>query len=181
MSNLKELTWEHHKNAERQVFVKELLSGNISNERYAQYLYNQHPAYDLLEALATRHGLFDDIMSVKRASAILEDFNELWDDESRKPNLCPVVQDYIDHLRTIMDDKDKIMAHVYVRHMGDLSGGQIIAKRVPGKGLFYKFDNDVETIKDKIRTQINDSMAEEAKLCFDFAARLFHEMMEVQP
>lgn len=181
MSNLKQLTWEHHKNAERQEFVKELLSGKISNERYAQYLYNQHPAYDLLEALATRHGLFDDNMSVKRAPAILKDFNELWQDTSRNPNICPVVQDYIDHLGTIMDDKEKIMAHVYVRHMGDLSGGQLIAKKVPGTGLFYKFDGDIETIKDKIRTQISDSMAEEAKLCFDFAARLFREMMEVSP
>ena len=43
MSNLKELTWEHHKNAERQDFVKVLMSGNISPELYATYLYNQHP------------------------------------------------------------------------------------------------------------------------------------------
>ena len=26
MSNLKELTWEHHKNAERQTFVKEMFA-----------------------------------------------------------------------------------------------------------------------------------------------------------
>ena len=32
MSNLKELTWEHHKNAERQDFVKELLSGKITQK-----------------------------------------------------------------------------------------------------------------------------------------------------
>ena len=35
VSNLKELTWEHHKNAERQDFVKELMSGKISKKKYA--------------------------------------------------------------------------------------------------------------------------------------------------
>ena len=54
MSNLKELTWEHHKNAERQKFVKELMGGKITNERYATYLFNQHPQYDILEAMAYR-------------------------------------------------------------------------------------------------------------------------------
>ena len=47
MSNLKELTWEHHKNAERQKFVKELMSGNILKERYATLLFNLHPQYNL--------------------------------------------------------------------------------------------------------------------------------------
>ena len=32
MNNLKELTWNHHKNAERQEFVKELMSGKITKE-----------------------------------------------------------------------------------------------------------------------------------------------------
>jgi len=33
-----------------------------------------------------------------------------------------------------MDDPHKVMAHVYVRHMGDLSGGQMIKKKIPGAG-----------------------------------------------
>ena len=52
MSNLKDLTWEHHKDAERQEFVKVLMSGKINPEFYATYLWNQHKKYDLLEALA---------------------------------------------------------------------------------------------------------------------------------
>ena len=37
MSRLKELTWEHHKNAERQKFVKVLMGGKISPEVYATF------------------------------------------------------------------------------------------------------------------------------------------------
>ena len=42
MTNLKQLTWEEHKNAERQAFVKELMGG-ISKARYADFLHALHP------------------------------------------------------------------------------------------------------------------------------------------
>ena len=178
MSNLKELTWEHHKNAERQAFVKEMFAKEpqISHERYATYLYNQFPAYDVLEALAMMHGLFADIPEIRRAPSIMKDFEELWNKDTPLPTLLPVVNEYLDYLKGISKDKDKLMAHVYVRHMGDLSGGQMIAKRVPGAGLMYQFDGDTEEIKNKIRTKLDDSMADEAKVCFDFATKLFKEL-----
>ena len=170
--NLKDLTWEHHKNAERQEFVKELLGG-ITKERYATFLFNQHPQYNLLEAFSMLHGILD----LRIAPKIHEDFQELWK-ENDQPPLLPVVKDYMDHLLTIKDDPDKLMAHLYVRHMGDLSGGQMIARKIPGSGTMYKFDN-VDQLKENIRSKCNDDMAEEAKLCFDFATRMFQEMMDV--
>ena len=70
------------------------------------------------------------------------------------------------------------MAHLYVRHMGDLAGGQMIAKRVPGNGRMYQFENP-EELKTAIRAKIDDSMAEEATICFEFATDLFKEMLEI--
>jgi heme oxygenase len=70
------------------------------------------------------------------------------------------------------------MAHVYVRHMGDLSGGQMIAKRVPGKGRMYQFDKGHDELKEMVRAKLDDSMADEAKLCFDFATKMFQELGE---
>ena len=179
MTTIKELTWEHHKNAERQQFVKVLMSGSIDPKLYATFLFNQHPCYNILEAIATSHGLLDGIFEVKRATRIHEDFLELWPDES-KPKLLKCTDEYMEHIKSIMDDQDKIMAHVYVRHMGDLSGGQMIRKKIPGKGTMYDFDGDIPTMKDKIRAKLNDSMAEEAKLCFEFATNTFKELMEIE-
>lgn len=180
MSNLKELTWEHHKNAERQAFVKEMFGGSITNERYATYLYNQHPQYDILEAMAMIHGIFDGAPALRRAPAIMDDFEELWNGgDHNRPPLCPVVGEYVQYMKEIQHDRDRLMAHVYVRHMGDLSGGQMIAKRVPGRGRFYKFKQDHDFLKTHIRGQLKDSMADEAKLCFDFATKLFQQMMEL--
>jgi len=174
--NLKELTWEHHKNAERQAFVKELLGGNITNNRYATFLFNSHPQYNILEQFAMLHDLID----FRRAPAIHEDYLELWDEHPNQPPTLPVVKEYTDHIASIKDDPNKLMAHIYVRHMGDLSGGQMIAKRVPGKGRLYQFDEDVDVLKESIRTRLDDSMADEAKICFDFATKQFQQMMDIK-
>ena len=172
MTNLKQLTWEEHKNAERQAFVKELMGG-ISKARYADFLHALHPQYHLLESFAKLHNLLD----VEIAPNIYADFHELCEQlEDFTPTEYPVVKEYMDHIMTIKDDPHKLMAHIYVRHMGDLSGGQMIAKRVPGSTKFYQFDEDVDVLKDKIRTRLDDSMAEEAKICFNFATELFKQM-----
>ena len=183
MSNLKELTWEHHKNAERQAFVKEMFAKEpqISHERYACYLFNQHPQYNMLEMLAMMQGIFDGMPELRRAPSIHDDYKELWGEANpNQPPLMPVVKEYMDHLMSIKDDADKLMAHVYVRHMGDLSGGQMIAKRVPGEGRMYKFDKGHDELKELVRAKLNDTMADEAKLCFDFATKMFQQLGEAK-
>lgn len=180
MSNLKELTKEQHTTAERQGFVKVLMSGKINPELYAIYLWNQHKKYDLLEALATAHGLFSDFpIDIRRKMAIETDFLELWKrDES--PVILPSTEEYILHMKDKITDPNAIMAHVYVLHMGDLSGGQMIARKVPGEGRMYKFDGDIATTKEAIRAKTTDDMADESRVCFEFATKLFQELMELE-
>ena len=178
MSNLKELTWEHHKDAERQDFVKVMMSGKMHPEFYATYLWNQHLRYDLLEAIALANGVLMPIQEVCRKRAIFQDYKELWPHEKQPPTMQCVL-DYIAHLKNLMTDPQGLMAHIYVLHMGDLSGGQIIRKRVPGSGKMYDFEGDVTELKDRIRELCNDDMADEAKKCFEFSTRLFQELMEL--
>ena len=66
---------------------------------------------------------------------------------------------------------------MYVRHFGDAHGGQIIKRNVPGAGLMYEFENRAELIK-QVRELLHDGMADEAMICFEYAERLFHELME---
>ena len=173
--SLKDLTWEHHKYAETRPFVKVLFSGKITPEAYATYLYNQHKCYDLLEAIAMMHGLMNDYPTIRRAPSIHEDFMELWTSKEL-PTEVPSVKVYHAHLMSIKDDPKKILAHLYVRHFGDLSGGQMIAKRVPGAGKYYQFDGDPVEIKNVLRAKLDDSLAEEAAVCFKFAADMFDDL-----
>ena len=81
---------------------------------------------------------------------------------------------------SIKDDPKKLLAHIYVRHFGDMAGGQMIAKRVPGSGRMYQFEN-ADALKASIREKLTDDMADEAKVCFKFAGELFEEMMTLIP
>ena len=179
MSNLKELTWEHHKDAERQEFVKVLMSGNIHPKFYATFLWNQHMKYDLLEALVSVTGLLIDIPGIWRKQSIYDDFVELWSYEEQ-PVILESTKKYVEHMRTIIANPDALMAHVYVMHMGDLSGGQMIAKKVPGAGRLYQFEGDISQIKEQIRSKTHDGMADEARKCFSFATETFKELMELE-
>ena len=177
--SLKELTHEAHRNAETQPFVKILFSGKIDPKLYAVFLYNQHKQYDLLEAIAMMHGLMNDYPTIRRAPSIYADFEELWDDKTTMPEELPMVKRYHNHLMSIKDDPKKILAHLYVRHFGDLSGGQMISKRVPGSGKYYQFDGNPEEIKNILRSKLDESLAEEAIICFGFAADTFKDMMSL--
>lgn len=175
--SLREMTAEKHKAAERQEFVKELLGGSITEERYATFLYNLHPIYNVLEAFAMVNGLLGDIPEVRRAPAIQEDYQELWKG-STPPKLCPTVPKYMQYIKDeLSNDPDRLMAHLYVRHMGDLAGGQMIAKRVPGSGKMYQFEN-VDELKNKIRAKLKDTMGDEANVAFDFAIDIMKDMNE---
>tara|TARA_B100000212_G_scaffold331358_1_gene298497 strand:+ start:1185 stop:1751 length:567 start_codon:yes stop_codon:yes gene_type:complete len=178
MSNLKELTWEHHKNAERQGFVKVMMSGRINPRFYATYLWNQHKKYDILEAMAGASGILDDLPDIRRKTKIEQDFLELWDLDNQ-PVIVESTKKYVEHMKSLIGQPDKLMAHVYTLHMGDLSGGQFIRKKVPGEGRMYTFDTDIPALKDAIRAKTNDDMAEEAKLVFESSTKLFQELMEL--
>ena len=179
MTTLRELTRDRHTNAERQEFVKILFSGTIDSKLYATYLYNQFFMYERLEEYVVPHGLLSNIPGILRTQAIRADFEELWgSDNEDRPKMCSVVKQYTDHIMKIKDDPKLLMAHLYVRHMGDLAGGQMIANKVPGAGKYYQFE-DAENLKAAVRLKLDGSMADEARVCFDFATQLFKEMMEI--
>lgn len=177
--SLKELTHEQHRTAETQPFVKVLFSGKIDPKIYATYLFNQHRMYDVLEACAMMHGLLNDYPTIRRSPNIFADFEELWDDKNSRPSILPSTDRYIKYVMSIKDDPKKLLAHLYVRHFGDLSGGQMIAKRVPGSGKYYQFDGDTDQIKSVLRQKLDDSLADEARICFQYATEFFQDMMSV--
>lgn len=177
--SLKELTAAKHKEVERKEFVKILFSGNIDPVFYATFLANQHPVYDFLEIMSSAYGLLNGLPELRRAPSIMEDFQELWPNKDEKPLYVPVVKEYLDYLKELSNrDPNLLFAHIYVRHMGDLSGGQMIAKKVPGKGKFYQFEN-VDKLKADIRERLDDSLADEANVCFNFASKMFEQLMEL--
>lgn len=180
MTTLKDLTAEKHKEAESHPFVKILFSGEIEPQFYATYLYNLHTHYNHIEVYSAMHYLTKDLPSEwRRADLINEDYKELWNNPDSTPKLLESTTPYMDHIRLLDQiNPNEILAHLYVRHMGDLAGGQMIAKKVPGSGRMYKF-NDPNTLKAKIRDLVTVEHADEANRCFDFAIKMFSDMMKL--
>ena len=176
MSKLKELTWENHQKAERTDHARKLLKG-MTPEEYHRYLYNQYVQYAALESIALSEGVLEGIEHICRAKAITQDLAELEEEYNIERNvnlLCPTVAQYVGHVMGL-EESDDILAHIYVRHFGDMYGGQMIRKRNPGSGKMYDFDN-VEELKATVRQRLNDDMADEANRCFEFAMQLFEEL-----
>jgi len=185
MLDIKELTLEQHKNAERQEFVKTLMSGNIDPNLYAIYLYNQYHCYRALEDRGIENSLFVDTPNLPRADRIRKDYQSLWKFDDT-PTLTQSTVDYIKHIELIKESAESLYAHIYVRHLGDLSGGQMIRRKTPGPNNYYFFRPDEykykEIVRDKINTYLNiyqHTVLPEARLCFDYATKLFGEMNDL--
>jgi heme oxygenase len=178
--NLKELTWENHKKAERREFASILMSGKIEPELYYRYLTNQFYMYNILEAGLRTCGLPTSYWGVFRASRIRLDMQELEEQHGfvfDPATISRTTAEYATHIENLQkaEDLDALTAHMYVRHFGDMYGGAMISKKVPGLGRMYGF-KDKEGLKTKVRAILNDDMADEANACFEFAIRLFEEL-----
>ena len=176
-TKLKELTWENHQNAERMVVARKLLKGMPAPE-YHRFIYNQYVQYEALEVAARAAGMLEGIEGICRAPGMLADMEELEQEfgiERDEAALCPVVQEYVAYVNEL--DNDGLIAHIYVRHFGELHGGQMIKKRAPGSGKMYDFVEPRALIKET-RTRLHDDMAPEANRAFEFAMQLFKELEE---
>ena len=187
MYDIKELTMEHHRNAERQEFVKILMSGKIEPKLYGTYLFNQLKCYATLEKYALLNSLFEQTPTLPRAEKIFYDYEKVWIDIGTPPMITESTNEYIKHIESIKDDAEKLYAHIYLRHMGDLRGGQMIKRKTPGPNKYYQFstkevDDFSRIIKETINRYLNIyqvNVVAEARYCFESATKLFKEMKSV--
>jgi len=59
--------------------------------------------------------------------------------------------------------------------MGDLYGGKILSRFVPGSGKAYKFDDRPNLIK-KLSDKLTHDLDQEALKAFDFFVKIFNEL-----
>lgn len=175
--SLKEITADLHKLAEETKFAQLLLSGNISKEEYANYLYQMILVYSPIEFGSKKHGYLDNLPGIERTSAIYQDFIELAG-KNYTNTWLPSTIEYHSYILKLLNDPHRchlIKAHLYCRHMGDLFGGQMIAKRVPGQGRYYQFTNPAK-LKTAIREELTDDLGDEARVAFEWAIKIMREL-----
>lgn len=189
-TKLKALTKQEHIRAEKTEFIQKLIKKQVSTIQYGIYLYNQFYCYAALEDAAYNSGLLDEIgiLDISRTNNLHYDWRALsemvmshvygndrgkWysgivDADLITDSTC----NYRKHIRNISRDKELLLAHIYVRHMGDLSGGQIIKRFTPTTvNTYYDFGGKEQMLKEKlaiyIDDKINNRIVAESKLCFE--------------
>jgi heme oxygenase (biliverdin-producing, ferredoxin) len=130
-------TARQHALAERSGIVAAILSGRASRTGYALYLRNLLPAYRSMEQALERREALAAIRQLAqpalyRADRINADLVALigpkWSD--RVP-LLPSGDRYAARVKWAgAGDGGKLIAHAYTRYLGDLSGGQILRRRL---------------------------------------------------
>lgn len=140
---------DDHRAAETRGFITALMGGALSLDDYTRYLAQLAWVYEALEERGTRPGdpaVFDPALA--RMAAIDADLAALGASDWREVHSpLPETAHYAAHLRVVADDDVRYLAHHYTRYLGDLSGGQAIARLVarhygatPGQLAFYRFD-----------------------------------------
>lgn len=188
---------DDHKDAENRGYIVALMKGELSLEEYTRYLAQLAWVYEALEARGARPGdpgVFDPELA--RMAAIESDLAALGAADWREAHPpLPATTAYAEHLRAIADDQVRFLAHHYTRYLGDLSGGQAIAKLVArhygateAQLGFYRFEtaaDGVVTYKRGYREAMNalalepeqvDVLVAEVKASFRYNSAIFEAL-----
>lgn len=143
-----------HEAAESTAFIADLVAGRADEEQYVAYLRRLRVVYAALEAALDAHrdapvlAALDD-PALRRLPALDADLVH-WAGSSGPAGRSPAADAYRERIEAVTRTPYLLAAHHYTRYLGDLSGGQILARavrtgfpdRVTGTGglAFYDFE-----------------------------------------
>lgn len=156
---LREATQALHREAERAGVMPALLRGQLPRERYVALLVQLEALYAALEPGLARPGALALDPRLQRLPALRADLNHLAGEAGRPAALAPALA-YAQALQAL--PPPLLAAHAYVRYLGDLAGGQVLA-RIVGRayglereGLaFYAFDGEPAALSAALRAQLD--------------------------
>ena len=169
---IRETSWGSHQETEGAGFMAGIMRGQAPLADYVALVAQHYFLYEALEAETARHA--DDPRlqkldppALRRLHALHRDLEFLigtqWRDE-----IAPTTNTraYVDRIREVSNEGwiEGLIAHHYTRYLGDLSGGQMIAKRMreqhgfASDGVaFYEFDElgAIPEFKDAYRAELD--------------------------
>ena len=142
-----------HSAVERQGVMGQLLRGGVELPLYCRLLRNLHAIYAALEPVLARHRSDPCVQHVyapelQRAPALAADLDDLDEPGWREQPLATATTQYVQRLQALDAEGSRaVIAHAYVRYLGDLVGGQVLRRLVAarfglagGRGTrFYEF------------------------------------------
>lgn len=201
---IREATWGDHSDSEGAEFMSDIMRGRGTEADYAQLAAQHWFIYDALECAAAELSA-DTLLSelhpqqLHRLEPLQRDLLVLMGSQWRACiQVLPAAEAYAARIREVASQgwTAGIVAHHYTRYLGDLSGGQAIARHVSrqfgfeGAGVaFYDFAGlgDLKAFKDSYRRVLdvygegldNDEQArmlDEVRLAYRFNTEVFKDL-----
>ena len=164
--DLREAVRENHQAAEKTRWSQLMISGDLTSEQYAAMLYNMLPIYTELE----RTGLITK-PEVLRVQLLHDDLASVEIGSQRSLTLSVI--NYTHYLETL-SDRDR-WAHIYVHYLGNMYGGQMIGKQLPGQHTHLLFD-DLKGCIAYVRENLQDVSTDEANQAFIWTMKVYDEL-----
>lgn len=179
-----------HRSVERTPVVQALMGQTLPRAVYARLLAALLPIYLVLEEALAAHAWRDrvDLPALARAHALRADLLRLGG--GGPPSRAG--ERHARRIRAVADrEPARLAGHAYVRYLGDLSGGQLMARAVqqaypPGDAVaFYDFGGaaQVARLKAQLRGALDAlppgqhaAVVDEAVRSFALSAELFEEL-----
>ncbi|WP_421083898.1 heme oxygenase (biliverdin-producing) [Rothia nasimurium] len=200
-ARLKAETAARHDAAEHSTFMTDLMGGKLSAADYQRLLNQYFYIYEALEEVASTFRAAPNpitepftLEGLDRLEAIKADLAALGQTEV-EPAL-PATTEYAAAIRATASAPERFLAHHYLRYLGDLSGGQVVAALMarhyglaPEALSMYRFDTlpKPKVFKDSYRSLLDeapmtdaqrDALIDEALAGFDYNSRVFAELAQ---
>lgn len=181
--------------------MQSLLRGEMDRPTYLSLLTNLEAIYVALEDALLRHAAHPLLCPVFesglfRSGALKADIIALHGDQATPTELQPATRSYVARLRELEEAQPELLlAHGYVRYLGDLSGGQLLKSIVKASlategstgTSFFDFGDIEETTRlaRRFRSALASlplspkaagAVIEEAKRSFERHAAMFEEI-----
>jgi heme oxygenase len=165
---LREAVKTNHDLAEKTALSQLMISGMMREQTYAAMLENMIAIYAELESdgMISKH----EVLRYQKASDDLARMGG-----SRWP-IADSVSAYVGYLRGL--DAQGRWAHVYVHYLGNMYGGQMIGRKLPGPHDHLMFD-DLKSCIAYVRENIADISHDEANTAFRWTIRIYDELHQL--
>lgn len=201
---LREGTWSDHGDSEHATFMEDIMRGEGTLQDYIDLVAQHYFMYEALEGAAERVSGDPAFVgfhppALERLRALEADLRHLIGDDWRERiQAVPATAEYAARMREVGEEGwvAGVVAHHYTRYLGDLSGGQFIARRVAKQhGLssdgvsFYDFSelgslddfkNEYRSELDRLGTQLSDDertrMLDEVRIAYRFNTQVFLDL-----
>ncbi|MEV1246641.1 heme oxygenase (biliverdin-producing) [Nonomuraea sp. NPDC050022] len=201
---LKNATWGDHESAEDESYLKELMSGRLSEHDYGELVAQHYFAYLALDGAAK--ALADHPVAGRfvfpelyREQALERDLQTVYG-AGWRDRIVPskATRTLVARIEQVADWPGGYIAHHYTRYMGDLSGGQFIRMELQkiygyqkGGGVdFYLFDEvgSLPRFKNEYRARLDalpfgereqHRVIREVKLAYQLNTEVLGELLHV--